>query len=170
MMSGVNPTTQMDAVKVEDLLAVLTFSIDESYYALPIADVIEVAAMVESIPVPDSRPELMGVINRHGTILPLLDVRQIFGVEPKPIQVSTLFIVASYENQTVGLVVDAVFQVEYIEKEEIETTPAYGNYVQGIVTQDAMVVQIITLKPILSQFLNTFDELNELKSDSELWS
>lgn len=169
-MTGINPTTELDAVKVEELLAVLTFSINDSYYAVPIEDVIEVAAMVESIPVPDSKPELIGVINRHGTILPLLDVRRIFGVEPKPIQVSTLFIVASYKNQTVGLVVDAVFQVEYIEKAEIETTPAYGHYVRGIVTQDAMVIQIITLEPILSQFLNTFDELNELKSDSELWS
>gem|GEM_PF-635767 len=169
-MNEHNQTTQTDVVVIENQLPVITFSIDERYYALPIADVIEVAAMVEAIKVPDSRPELLGVINRHGSILPLLDMRRVFGVDPKPIQVSTLFIVASYQNQTVGLVVDAVFQVEYIDETEIETTQAYGRYVRGIVTQESVVIQIITLEAILSQFLNNIEQLNELKSDSELWS
>jgi len=147
---------------LENQIPILTFSIGDKHYALPIDVVVEVAAMVETIPVPESEPELLGVVNRHGSVLPLLDLRQLFHVPLQPIDVSTLFIVARYGEQLVGLVVDAVFQVEYIENKQIEATPAYGAYVKQIVSQGPRLIQLLALAPIVSRFLpDTLDIVNK---------
>lgn len=147
---------------VQNQIPILTFSVGEKHYALPIDVVVEVAAMVEVIDVPESKPALLGVVNRHGTVLPLLDLRRIFQVPLTPIDVSTLFIVARYGQQLVGLVVDTVFQVEYIENKQIEATPAYGDYVQQIVSQGTKLIQLLALPPLVSRFLpDTLDEVSE---------
>lgn len=94
-------------------LPVLSFRLGEQRYALMIEDVVEVAAMVALAPVPDAPPHLLGVANRHGEVLPMLDLRLMFGLVPQPIEAATLFIVVQYEGQITGLVVDEINQVEY---------------------------------------------------------
>ena len=127
----------------------LTFNLGEQQYALPIDVVIEVAAMVELAEMPDSPPEMRGIANRHGVVLPVFDLRLIFGHEAAPINLSTLFIVATYDGQTVGLVVDDVHQVEYIEQ------PTAGKYIHDIVSYKGQLLQLISLPALLETFAGT---------------
>src|SRR5688572_8043469 len=95
----------------------LTFNLGPQRYALPIEQVVEVAAMIEVVSMPDSSPEFLGVVNRHGDVLPMLDLRPLFQQKVTPLTPLTLFIVATYGGQQVGLVVDDVNQVEYFSTE-----------------------------------------------------
>jgi purine-binding chemotaxis protein CheW len=70
-------------VREADRQPVLTFTLGDGIYALPIEEVIEVAAMVELIPLADAPPEILGMVNRHGEIMPVLDLRQVFK-QPAP--------------------------------------------------------------------------------------
>ena len=53
----------------------LTFILDDQFYAIPIANVIEIIAMQETTKMPDFPDYVKGVINLRGTIIPLIDVR-----------------------------------------------------------------------------------------------
>jgi len=95
-------------------IAVLTLSLGTQAYALPISDVVEVAAMVTLTDIADPRPALLGMANRHGDVLPILDLRRMMNQPTPPITSATLFIVVHHEGNHFGLVTTAVHQVVYL--------------------------------------------------------
>lgn len=131
----------------------LTFRLGDQPYALFIEEVVEVASMVELTVLPDSPPAMLGIANRHGVVLPLFDLRLIFGKEVTPINPSTLFIVATHSGQLAGLVVDDVHQVEYMDRGELRAVPTAGKYIRDIVNHKGQLVQIIALSPLLAALL-----------------
>jgi purine-binding chemotaxis protein CheW len=131
----------------------LTFSLGTQHYGLPVEQVVEVAAMVEVVSMPDAPPEFLGVVNRHGSVLPMLDLRVLFQQKVTPITPLTLFIVAAYRGQQVGLVVDDVNQVEYFHREGQTALNMGEMFIQGVVPQRDYLVQIITLPALIAKAL-----------------
>src|SRR5512145_2335708 len=111
--------------------AILTFSLGPQIYGLPIEDVVEVAAMVELVEMPDAPPALLGMMNRRGNILPMLDLRQVFNQAATPVSTTTLFIVVAHGLRMAGLVVEEIRQVEYVNLSQ--QTPTSGKYIRGII-------------------------------------
>jgi chemotaxis signal transduction protein len=134
-------------------LPALTFYLGQQVYALLIEEVVEVAAMVERITVADAPPEILGMANRHGTILPLLDLRVVFKQEAPPITSSTLFIVVSGGGRLAGLVVDEIRQVEYLDMRYLREALGTGKYIRGIISYKEHLIQIIALPALINNFL-----------------
>ncbi len=134
-------------------LSFLTFSLGTQLYALPIDDVVEVAAMVELVQVIDALPEVLGLANRHGEVLPVLDLRPIFRQGKARVNASTLFVVAAHGDQKVGLVVDEVHQVTYFNMQQLVRASTREKYVRGIIPQGDQLIQVIALPPLLAYFL-----------------
>jgi chemotaxis signal transduction protein len=134
-------------------VAVVTFMLGDQYYALRIDDVIEVAAMVELIHLANARPEILGAVNRHGTVLPVLDARLMLGHDALPIDDMTMFIVVGLDDPVMGLVVDRVFQVEYISGQKLNLS-GVDRFVRGLLTQGSRVIQLLDLEQILEAFLS----------------
>lgn len=140
-------------------LPLLTFLLGEFHFALLIEDVIEVTAMVEIVPLPGARPEVIGVVNRHGDSLLLVDLRRIFGQPPLPLTSESLFIVAQGGGLRVGLIVDAVQQVEVADALQLSDLPTSGKYIRGIINYRGRLIPIVDLQPLLSDFLSDQDEV-----------
>jgi purine-binding chemotaxis protein CheW len=143
----------MTAMMTNDL-AVLTFRLGNQQYALPIDDVVEVAVMVELTRLSGVRPEILGMINRHGVPLLLLDLRAVFGQENPLVDASTLFIVTtdSKEAKLVGLVVDEIQQVEYLPS-HAPTTTNTAQYIRSVVSHRSRLMQIIAVDSLLASYL-----------------
>lgn len=141
------------AVPAEAQLPVLTFRVAEQRCALPIARVLEVMAMVELTPLPDAPPALMGLANRHGEILPMLDMRRVFGHAPLTVTLSTLFIVAQQAERRVGLVVDEVYQVHYLHENQVQPAQG-GRYITRVASDGDNLWQIVALPPLLHTYLD----------------
>lgn len=133
-------------------LAYLTFNLDEQRYALPIEQVVEVAVMVALDTMPDTPPAVLGVANRHGAVLPMLDLRLVFGKPAPPLTSSTLFIVAAYNDQIVGLVVDEVNQVEYLQPHDSQRRVGSQRYVEQIISQRDMLIQVVALAAVVDDY------------------
>ncbi len=132
----------------------LIFLLGKQYYALPITEVIEVAAMVELTQMPNTSREFLGVANRHGAVLPILDLRPIFRQSTRRIDETTLFVVAQTDDQSVGLIVDEVLQIEYFTADQIaQRQSSHEQHVQGIVSHNQRLIQVIALNKLLTQFL-----------------
>ncbi len=140
-------------------LPVLTFSLGGQRYGILIADVVEVTAMVELMPIPDSLPEILGVANRHGSVLPMLDLRRVLDHETRPITTSTLFIVVTDSEHYMGLVVDEVHQVEYLDSDQLTKSQQAGKYIRGIISYESELIQIVDPVSLLTHYLvNEADE------------
>lgn len=135
-------------------LPVLTFRLGTQQYALLIEDVIEVVAMVEYMNLPDSTAEVPGVINRHGTVLPLIDLRAVFKQPGNPATSDSVFIVAEGGGRQIGLLVDEVQQVDYMDALQMSDAPTSSQFVHGIISHKDQMISIIALPSLLAAFLS----------------
>jgi purine-binding chemotaxis protein CheW len=138
-----------------DPIPVLAFRLADQFYALPISCVVEVAAMVALTQLPDAPPVILGLANRHGEVLPILDLRIAFGLPAEPIGLSTLFIVCELDHLRAGFVIDEVFQVRYIAPEMLRDAHGAGRLVKQYASDGNEVYQVIQLRYLFEAHLSS---------------
>jgi purine-binding chemotaxis protein CheW len=87
---------------------ILVFTLDEPRYALDLSVVERVIRAVELTALPDSPPMVLGAINVHGQITPVVDLRRHLGLPPQALNPDRRLILARTESQRVALLVDNV--------------------------------------------------------------
>jgi purine-binding chemotaxis protein CheW len=131
----------------------LIFKLGDQHYALMIEHVLEVAAMVELVTTPDVDAVFLGIANRHGEPLPMLDLRPVFQQSDACIDTSTLFIVAWLGDQRVGLVVDEVLRIEYLDTTRMPRYTGSDRFVDGVLTYGEHLIQFVALPSLLAHYL-----------------
>jgi len=134
---------------MSERVPVLAFQVRQRTYALKVADVVEVAAMVEWLPLPDAPLGVLGLVNRHGEMLPLLDLRQLFDGQAAFVDDSTFFIVVERAGQRLGLVVDAVDVVKYVPKAAFQPVPE-NRFVCAVVQHEQALLQVLDTSPLFA--------------------
>jgi purine-binding chemotaxis protein CheW len=108
----------------------LTFVLGEEEYGLEIIKVKEIIGMMDVTTIPRMPSFVKGVINLRGKVIPVIDLRLRFGLEPKEYDERTCIIVMEIAGKNgqilMGIVVDAVYEVLNVSAEEIEPAPAFG--------------------------------------------
>ena len=109
----------------------LTFELDSEEYGLEILKVKEIIGIMNITPVPQTPSYVKGVINLRGKVIPVIDLRLKFKMEPIEYNERTCIIVVNIAGESggeimVGIVVDSVSEVLNINADEIEDTPTFG--------------------------------------------
>src|SRR5579862_6847114 len=86
----------------------LTFSLGEEEYGVDILKVQEIKGYVPTTRIPNSPPEVTGVLNLRGIIVPIVDLRRKFGMEPVEYDQFAAIIVVVVHNRIMGITVDRV--------------------------------------------------------------
>ncbi|MCL1861948.1 MAG: chemotaxis protein CheW [Defluviitaleaceae bacterium] len=102
----------------------LTFAIEDEDYGVEIAFVKEIIKMQSITKVPEMPSFIEGIINLRGDLIGVLDVRKRFGKEPKEHDEETCIIVLSYNDYTLGIIVDAVQETAIIPSDRIAPPPS----------------------------------------------
>lgn len=109
---------------------VLSFSLGNENYGVDILSIQEVIGFIETVEVPKSSPFLRGVINLRGLVIPVLDLRESFGLESTSYDRRSCIIVIqgklSPTNSPVGVVVDRVLDVVALRHEHLQNVPNFG--------------------------------------------
>lgn len=84
----------------------IVFRLDEQRYALPLAAVERVVRAAAVTPLPGAPAIVLGAINVHGRVLPVLNVRQRFLLQDRQMCPADWFLLAHTARRTVVLVVD----------------------------------------------------------------
>ena len=88
-------------------------------YALPVTSVLEVAERGEITPVPGAPPEVIGVRNFHGQVIPVIDMASRLGLDRDA--EAPLIVVAQERGHQAALAVDEVLEVGEIPEASNET-------------------------------------------------
>jgi purine-binding chemotaxis protein CheW len=118
---------------VGDARQFVIFHVADEMFAVPLAEVQEIIRMPEVVHVPMSPEALEGLANLRGTVLPVIRLRQIFGMELVDHDDSTRVVILD-QGRPVGLVVDRVANVVTVENDRIEAADG----IQGTVDTDLM--------------------------------
>lgn len=134
----------------------VTFRLDGETYGVNVMDVQEVLRVTEIAPVPGAPDYVLGIINLRGNVVSVLDTRRRFSLMPKEEDDSSRIIIIESENQTIGMLVDAVAEVVDVNHEEIDTAPNVGNeessrYISGVVSRESGLLILVDLNRLLAE-------------------
>ena len=103
----------------------LTFAVQESEYALCLANVIEIVVGQRIIEMPDVPDYIKGVINLRGKVIPVMDLRTRFGAPFREYGPRSSIVVVEVDGESMGLAVDEVKDVVQIPAGQVSPPPNY---------------------------------------------
>ena len=111
----------------------LTFALGPEEYGLEILKVREIIGYMDITAIPQTPEHVKGVINLRGQVIPVVDIRTLFGMETKEVTEQTCIIVVEISmaglKLSTGVIVDQVSEVLDIAGENIEEAPQLGSSV-----------------------------------------
>ena len=147
----------------------VAFRIDNQTYAFRIEQIQEIVILDHVTRTPQVPAYVEGVANLRGSIIPVINLRKLFGLEPRPTDNETRTIVVNVGPRTIGCTVDTVSQVVRISSDDIRAAPdtvtGHGaSYVSGFArVNDQLIVLLdvdVLLDPVkLEQVCKTLPEL-----------
>lgn len=147
----------------------LTFHIGSEEYAIEIKYVTEIIGMLKVTEVPQTPSYIKGVINLRGKVIPVMDIRLRFGMEPRDYDERTCVIVVHINENTVGLVVDTVSEVLDIPHSNIETSghlsnASDNNFISGMGKVEDKIKMVIDVDALL---FRDREQIEALATESE---
>jgi purine-binding chemotaxis protein CheW len=136
----------------------LTFYLKKEEYGIGILKVKEIIGLMTITSVPRVPDFIKGVINLRGKVIPVIDLRLKFGMDPIEYSERTCIIVVEIDADSgtvqIGVVVDAVSEVLFIRDEEIEDAPAFGtrldtDYILGMAKTGGRVKILLNIDRVL---------------------
>lgn len=137
----------------------LSFILEEEEFALDISRVREVLDYTKITKVPQTPDFMKGVINLRGTVVPVVDLRQKFGMTETPKTVHTRIIIGEISQDQdvtiIGALADSVKEVMELDPEQIEPAPKIGTrlnteFLKGMGKRDEEFVMILDIDRIFS--------------------
>jgi purine-binding chemotaxis protein CheW len=138
-----------------ELKQFIGFTVGDEEYGLELLRVREVIRMREIARLPRAPSFLKGVINLRGDVIPIIDLRDKFGLPSRPADADTRIVVVDVEGRLIGMVVDSASQVVRIPASRIEAPPLRlgglpQEYIAGVGRLDDRLTTLVNVDRILS--------------------
>lgn len=149
----------------------LSFKLGDEVFAANVSKVLNILELTKITKVPKAPEYMKGVINLRGSVLPLVDTRIKFGMEPTEFTNNTCILVLDIdfdgESVHVGALVDGVQEVLEINGSEVEPPPSIGSkykseFIEGVAKNEEDFIMILDMDLIF-----TNDELKVLTESAE---
>jgi len=124
----------------------VVFRLNGERLALPLEEVELALRMVSVTPVPDAPPWVIGVIDLHGRVIPVTDLRERLGHPAKEPHLNDRLLVMSLAERTFALVVDEVTEVLELPGSEVGILPdplGDSRYLKAVVRREDGLILIL---------------------------
>ncbi len=147
----------------------MTFKIGKEYFGISISYVNEIISMQAITAVPEVTDYIKGLINLRGKIIPVIDVRIRFKMEPLEYTDRTCIIVINVKSTVIGLIVEKIAEVDTILDDDIVPPPSLGRkdseqnkYVYGLArTGENVKLLLDPEKLIKDEDIGVIEEMQE---------
>lgn len=153
-----SPENVMDVMNLQDLrdseIQHVVFSIYTEEFGIDILNIKEVIKYSPPLKVPNVGPCVKGVINFRGDVIPIMDLRGIFGLKAVNFDENTAIVVVGIKNKIFGLIVDRVNDVISIPEALIRPFQEFNSgaksmYVKAIGEVSKRMVFLLDLSKIV---------------------
>lgn len=139
----------------------LTFILGDETFGIDILRVQEIKGWEETTKIPNMPEYVKGVIDLRGVVIPIVDLRQKFGMEFLSYDTSTVVIIVQVKRsdntiKSVGLVVDSVSDVEDIDLSKLQASPQFiesrteSEYITGLATLNNKMIIILSVDDLVN--------------------
>lgn len=149
---GSERTHAPDKSPVKEYLA---FVLGAEHYVIDILGVQEIRGYGRVTHIANAPGHIKGVVNLRGVIVPIVDLRVLFGDRHPSYNDQTIVIVLNVLGRVLGMVVDAVSDVVEISGEDIMPPPQLGvgaltQHIVGIASRDEGMLIVLDIERVLS--------------------
>ncbi len=134
-----------------EMLQLVTFELAGELFGIEILKVQEITPMTKITRVPNAPKYVEGVINLRGKVIPVVDLRKLMNLNLRDYDPSSRIIVLQLDGKIIGILVDKMNEVIWVNKHSIETNPTQSeskiseNYIIGVVNLDDRLVILLDL-------------------------
>tara|TARA_B100001564_G_scaffold309654_1_gene280838 strand:+ start:555 stop:1223 length:669 start_codon:yes stop_codon:yes gene_type:complete len=133
----------------------LTFDINNERYGVNILAVREIKGHESTTKLPNTPDCMQGIINLRGIVIPIFDIRMMFGMGAAKDSKKNVTIILSVEGQLIGIIVDAVSDIIETKSGEVKPAPTVQSgvdqqYISGVVSKDDGMIIILDTSHLLS--------------------
>jgi len=146
----------MDIERVASVQSVqlVVFTLGEEEYGVPIQYVKEIIRKPAVTHLPNAPRYILGVINLRGQIIPILSLRERFGLAEDR-QEQTKVVIVEFADLVVGMEVNEVSEVLTLAGDRISTAPAMAttinsNFISGVGKLQDRLLIILDVERILT--------------------
>lgn len=125
------------------------FTVDSQIYALDLWEVERIVLAVEVKPLPEVPPYVAGVVDVHGRVLPVVDLRLRFDQPTRPLALNDHFVIAKTPTHSLILPVDAALGSRQVPADSIPADTQLPRCVRKVVPLDVGVVYSLDLQRVL---------------------
>ncbi len=128
----------------------VTFQVGDRLYGVEIVLVREIKQWTPTTALPNQPHYTRGVLNLRGTIVPVHDLRARFGGCLTEATENHVVVIASIEDQSVGILVDAVSDIITVSPDDVRPIPSGAREmdmgsISGLVSQDDQMIGLLEL-------------------------
>ncbi len=137
-------------------IQIVSFRLAEETFGVEITKVREIILMCGITRVPQTPHYVKGLINLRSTVIPVIDLRALFGLPEGEQSADSRIMVLQVGTKTVGIVVDGVDEVLRISQDQIAPPPptvaSVGNeYLSGLAKLEDQLLILLDIDKILGQ-------------------
>lgn len=150
----------------------MTFRTGKEFFGISISYVNEIIQMQPITAIPEVQDYIKGLINLRGKIIPVIDVRVRFKMEPIEYTDRTCIIVINVKSMTIGLIVEKIAEVDTIVDDDIVPPPTLGHkdsehnkYVYGLARTGTSVKLLIDPEKLIKD--EDIQMMGELQDEEE---
>ncbi len=136
----------------------VVFSMGGQLFGTEILKVKEIIRMPEPTPTPQAPPFVRGIVNLRGTVVPVVELRDLLGMPGSGSSKNPYLMIANASGLTVGVIVDGISRVIKISGESLEEyqggvlgSGSGGEAVWGVVKEGDLLVSLIDLDVVFRE-------------------
>jgi len=138
----------------------VTFQLGAETYGISILKLNEIIAYQSCTTIPNVPGFIKGVLNLRGIVVPVIDLRERFGMELKDYDQFTVIMILDVSGRIMGLVVDMVSDVLTLNSDDVKPRPHFSTgisteFISGMGIKDKKFIILLDVDKLLSD-----DELN----------
>ncbi len=157
---------QLNAQK-ESSRRIVTFTIGNNWFALPMEVLKEVSHTSPNLPIPNYPPWMNSVTSFRGKMIPVIDLRMLFKLAGNR-DSSTQQAIVDFQGHVIGLLFDGIGEVLLVSQlgqgEGISraTTAenSLGEYLRGVYSQDGQLISVVDPASLVKLYLQKGEETN----------
>lgn len=135
---------------------VVVFKMNGEELAADIMQVERILGFVEPTKIPEAPVYIKGVIKYQEKILPIMNLKKRFGLGDMEDNPENKIIVVRHEQNTIGIVVDAVTEVIDIKDSDIEAAPEIikgisNKYILGIIKNNNRIITLVDTQKLFTK-------------------
>ncbi len=138
----------------EKTLQLTTFRLGDEEYGIEIDKLKDIITVPTITPVINSPFSIIGMMNLRGKLIPVMDLRERFGISQQQTTRKSRIMVVEIRNELIGLLVDQVTQVLKVNEEIIEHAPKYESlveeaYIRGICRLEERLIILLDIDRVI---------------------